>query len=236
MFKDDAHLMQIIERIVSSVGRRIDESSPMVDARLPDGSRVNAIIPPLALDGPVLSIRRFRTDRLGAQDLVGRESLTAADARLPAGGGRVPAQHHRLGRHRRRQDDAAQRALELHLRRRARSSRSRTPPSCCCGSGTSCGWRRGRPTSKARARCAQRRAGDQRPAYAARPHHRRRGPRRGSARHAPGHEHRPRRQPDDDPRQQPARRAVSARHDGRDGQPEHPGARRSASRSRRRST
>jgi pilus assembly protein CpaF len=68
--------MQIIERIVSSVGRRIDESSPMVDARLADGSRVNAIIPPLALDGPAMSIRRFRTDRLGAQDLVGRDSWT----------------------------------------------------------------------------------------------------------------------------------------------------------------
>jgi len=76
IFKDDRHLMQIIERIVSSVGRRIDESSPMVDARLQDGSRVNAIIPPLALDGPCLSIRRFRTDRLGAQDLVERVSLT----------------------------------------------------------------------------------------------------------------------------------------------------------------
>lgn len=76
MFKDDRHLFRIIERIVSSVGRRVDESSPMVDARLQDGSRVNAIIPPLALDGPVLSIRRFRTDRLGAQDLVGRETLT----------------------------------------------------------------------------------------------------------------------------------------------------------------
>jgi pilus assembly protein CpaF len=76
VFKDDKHLMQIIERIVSSVGRRIDESSPMVDARLADGSRVNAIIPPLALDGPALSIRRFRTDRLGAQDLVERTSLT----------------------------------------------------------------------------------------------------------------------------------------------------------------
>ena len=75
-FKDDRHLMQIIERIVSMVGRRIDESSPMVDARLKDGSRVNAIIPPLALDGPAMSIRRFRTDRLGAQDLVERESLT----------------------------------------------------------------------------------------------------------------------------------------------------------------
>jgi pilus assembly protein CpaF len=77
VFRDDKHLMQIIERIVSAVGRRIDESSPMVDARLPDGSRVNAIIPPLALDGPAMSIRRFRTDRLGADDLVQRESLTA---------------------------------------------------------------------------------------------------------------------------------------------------------------
>ena len=75
-FKDERHLQQIIERIVSSIGRRIDESSPMVDARLADGSRVNAIIPPLALDGSVLSIRRFRTDRLAADDLVGRESWT----------------------------------------------------------------------------------------------------------------------------------------------------------------
>jgi pilus assembly protein CpaF len=77
VFRDDKHLMQIIERIVSAVGRRIDESSPMCDARLHDGSRVNVIIPPLALDGPVMSIRRFRTDRLGANDLVERESLTA---------------------------------------------------------------------------------------------------------------------------------------------------------------
>jgi pilus assembly protein CpaF len=77
VFRDDKHLMQIIERIVSAVGRRVDESSPMVDARLQDGSRVNVIIPPLALDGPAMSIRRFRTDRLAANDLVGRESLTA---------------------------------------------------------------------------------------------------------------------------------------------------------------
>jgi pilus assembly protein CpaF len=76
VFKDDKHLLQIIERIVSAVGRRVDESTPMVDARLADGSRVNAIIPPLALDGPSMSIRRFRTDRLGAQDLVDRNSLT----------------------------------------------------------------------------------------------------------------------------------------------------------------
>ena len=76
VFRDDKHLMQIIERIVSAVGRRIDESTPMVDARLQDGSRVNVIIPPLALDGPCMSIRRFRTDRLGADDLVDRESMT----------------------------------------------------------------------------------------------------------------------------------------------------------------
>ena len=76
VFRDDKHLMQIIERIVSSVGRRIDESSPMVDARLADGSRVNAIVPPLAIDGPCLSIRRFRTDRLGGGDLVDRQALT----------------------------------------------------------------------------------------------------------------------------------------------------------------
>ncbi len=75
-FNDDQHLMRIIERIVSRVGRRVDESSPMVDARLPDGSRVNAIIPPLALDGPMLSIRRFGRDPLKADDLLENKSLT----------------------------------------------------------------------------------------------------------------------------------------------------------------
>src|SRR2546423_7308053 len=69
-FKDDAHLLRIIEKVVSRVGRRIDESSPMVDARLPDGSRVNAVIPPLAVDGPLLSIRRFGRDPLQPSDLV----------------------------------------------------------------------------------------------------------------------------------------------------------------------
>ena len=75
-FKDDEHLMRVIERIVSSVGRRIDESSPMVDARLKDGSRVNAIIPPLALDGPVLSIRRFGSDPLRMAKLIEYDALT----------------------------------------------------------------------------------------------------------------------------------------------------------------
>ena len=76
IFRDDAHLLQIIDRIVSKVGRRIDESSPMVDARLPDGSRVNAIIPPLALDGPILSIRRFGAAPLTVDDLVRLRSVT----------------------------------------------------------------------------------------------------------------------------------------------------------------
>jgi len=75
-FKDDEHLMRVIERIVSSVGRRIDESSPMVDARLQDGSRVNAIIPPLAIDGPVVSIRRFGADPLKMAMLVENKALT----------------------------------------------------------------------------------------------------------------------------------------------------------------
>ncbi|WP_051564631.1 CpaF family protein [Desulfovermiculus halophilus] len=74
-FKDNDHLMKIIDKIVSSVGRRVDESSPMVDARLPDGSRVNAIIPPLALDGPMLSVRRFAVVPLEMDDLIGHEAL-----------------------------------------------------------------------------------------------------------------------------------------------------------------
>jgi pilus assembly protein CpaF len=77
-FRDDAHLMAIIDRIVSAIGRRVDESSPMVDARLADGSRVNAIIPPLAVDGPSLSIRRFGRDPLQADDLIRNNSLTPA--------------------------------------------------------------------------------------------------------------------------------------------------------------
>lgn len=76
-FKDDRHLMQIIDKIVSAVGRRVDESSPMVDARLGDGSRVNVIVPPLAVDGPILSIRRFGRSPLLAEDLIRSRMLTA---------------------------------------------------------------------------------------------------------------------------------------------------------------
>jgi pilus assembly protein CpaF len=75
-FRDSSHLLRIIDKIVSQVGRRVDESTPMVDARLSDGSRVNAIIPPLAVDGPLLSIRRFSTDKLMPADLVERRAMT----------------------------------------------------------------------------------------------------------------------------------------------------------------
>ena len=84
IFRDDAHLMQVIERIVSAVGRRVDESSPLVDARLADGSRVNAIIPPLALDGPILSIRRFATEPLRMSDLIELGTVTPGLANLLA--------------------------------------------------------------------------------------------------------------------------------------------------------
>ena len=118
-FKDDAHLMRIIEKIVSAVGRRIDESNPMVDARLPDGSRVNVIIPPLALDGPMMSIRRFAADPFSADDLIEigtltRQLMDAAERRREGAPERAD-----LRRHGRRQDDPAERALGLHPERRA---------------------------------------------------------------------------------------------------------------------
>ena len=92
-FRDDAHLMSIIDRIVSAIGRRVDESSPMVDARLADGSRVNAIIPPLAVDGPCLSIRRFGRDPLTAEDLIANHTFTGAHAGAAAGLRQRPSQH-----------------------------------------------------------------------------------------------------------------------------------------------
>ncbi len=84
-FRDDQHLLRIIDKIVSQVGRRIDESTPMVDARLSDGSRVNAIIPPLSLDGPLLSIRRFSQDKLMPADLVEKRALTSGMMELLEG-------------------------------------------------------------------------------------------------------------------------------------------------------
>jgi pilus assembly protein CpaF len=84
-FNDNDHLMKVIDKIVSRVGRRIDESSPMADARLPDGSRVNAVVPPVAIDGPVLTIRRFSVVPLRMADLIDKHTLTADMAELLAG-------------------------------------------------------------------------------------------------------------------------------------------------------
>ena len=190
VFQDDQHLMLIIDRIVSRVGRRVDESSPMVDARLPDGSRINAIIPPLALDGPALSIRRFGKHRYDIGGLVERDSLTwdmvefllaVVRARLNVivcggtGSGKttmlnclsafVPEDERIVTI-----EDSAELSLQQpHV------VRLETRPSNLEGQG------RSHPA----------RPGQELPANAARPHRSRRGPRRRSLRHAAGDVHRP---------------------------------------------
>ena len=189
-FRDDRHLMQVIDRIVSSVGRRIDESSPMVDARLQDGSRVNAIIPPLALDGPCMSIRRFGTGPVAADALVKLKSISAEMLQILAaavkarisilisggtGAGKtsflnilssfIPESERLV---------TIEDAAELQLQQE-NVVRLETRPPNVEGSGR---------------RAATTIAGQQ-PAHASRPDHHRRSPRRGSLRHAAGHEHGP---------------------------------------------
>ena len=208
-FRDDAHLLRIIDKIVSQVGRRVDESTPMVDARLSDGSRVNAIIPPLAVDGPLLSIRRFSTDKLMPADLVAKGALTpgmmellegAVKAKLNiiisggTGAGKTTLLNALSGFISPKErivtiEDAAELQLKQPhvVRLETRPAQSGRP-------------RRGAPAPTA----------GQQPAYAARPHRRRRGPRRGSARHAAGHEYRSRRLADHGPRQHAARRHLRA--------------------------
>ena len=101
-FADDAHLLRIIDKIVSQVGRRIDEASPMVDARLPDGSRVNAIIPPLALKGPTLTIRKFSRDPYTMDDLITFGTISPKAAQFLAACVQGQAQRPHLRRHRHR--------------------------------------------------------------------------------------------------------------------------------------
>ena len=117
-FTDNEHLMRIIDRIVSRVGRRVDESSPMVDARLLDGSRVNVIIPPLALDGPVLSIRRFGTDPLMAQDLLDNGTLTIEMLDLLKASRAGETECNNFRRYRRGQNHTAQCSFRLYSRGR----------------------------------------------------------------------------------------------------------------------
>ena len=143
-FRDDAHLMRIIERVVSRVGRRIDESSPMVDARLPDGSRVNAVIPPLAVDGPLLSIRRFGGAPLQPADLLRNLSLNEGMLELlkacvkgrlniiisgGTGAGKTTFLNMLSG-------FIPRRRAHCHHRRRGRAS---TPPNTCCPTGNTPG-------------------------------------------------------------------------------------------------
>ena len=113
-FRDDKHLLQIIERIVSKVGRRIDESSPYVDARLPDGSRVNAIIPPLAIDGPALSIRRFGMEPLKIERPAPLRHHGQPHRQYPPGRSEDPPQHPDLRRYRQRENNPAERTLRVH--------------------------------------------------------------------------------------------------------------------------
>ena len=113
-FKDEAHLLRIINRIVSAIGRRVDESSPMVDARLRDGSRVNVAVRPIAVDGPLVSIRKFAERVLDMDRLVELGTSAARDVGGSSGSGRGQGfDAHRRG-HRLRQDDNAQRAVEFH--------------------------------------------------------------------------------------------------------------------------
>ena len=208
-FRDDQHLLRIIDKIVSQVGRRVDESTPMVDARLSDGSRVNAIIPPLAVDGPLLSIRRFGTDKLMPQDLVDKKALTSGMMELLQGavkaklniiivGGTGAGKTTLLNAlsvfiSNKERIVTIEDAAELQLKQ-PHVARLETRPANLEG-------RRRDPPA---------RTAGQQPPYAARPHRRRRGPRRRSARHVAGHEHRPRRLADHHPRQHAARRGFAA--------------------------
>ncbi len=171
-FNDDSHLRRTIDKIVARVGRRIDESSPMVDARLADGSRVNAVVPPLALDGSLLTIRKFSEDPFTVDDLITFGTISPAVAELPARLRQGTAQHPGLGWYRRRQDHDPERALIVHPRRRAhRHDRGRRRATARAG-----------PRAAARGSPAEHRGQgpghDSRPrpqlvAYAPRPHRRR---------------------------------------------------------------
>jgi pilus assembly protein CpaF len=187
-FENDAHLMKIIDKIVSGIGRRVDESSPMVDARLPDGSRVNAIIPPLAIDGPILSIRRFAVTPLGMDDIIRGKSLMPGMAEILAGlvkakvnllisggtgtgkttllnilSGFIPHSERII---------TIEDAAELQLQQ-PHVVRLETRPPNIEGKGGPAG------------------AGEKQPAHAPGSHHPRRGARRRGAGHAPGDEYRP---------------------------------------------
>ncbi len=215
-FVDETHLRRIIDKIVGQVGRRIDEATPMVDARLPDGSRVNAIIHPLAIGGPYLTIRKFSTDPYQIDDLIRFGTLNAHAAALPAGLRRRSPERHRLRRYRHRQDDDPQRAVVVHpLRRAHRHRRGREGAAAPPGARAHA---RGAPAEHRRSRRGHHpRPRAQLPPHAPRPHRRRRVPFGRGPRHAPGHEHRSRRLDHHDPLEQPARHPRPHRDHDADG-------------------
>ena len=215
-FTDEAHLRRIINKIVSQIGRRIDESSPMVDARLPDGSRVNAIIPPLSLSGPLLTIRKFAKYKMDLDDLVKVGTLSERRGRVRRRVHARRAEHPGLGRHGQRQDDAPERDVDADPGRAPHRhdrgcGRAAPQPAPRAAAGVAPAQHRGR------GRGADPRAGPQLAAHAAGPDHRRRGPRRRGAGHAAGDEHGPRRLAVDGARELRPRRAGPHRDDGADG-------------------
>ena len=217
-FKDEAHLLRIINKIVSAVGRRVDESHPMCDARLLDGSRVNVAVRPVAIDGPLMSIRKFSKKPFNLNKLVEVGALRPQMAELLAaavkarvtliisggtGSGKTTmlnalsafiSEKERLL--------TIEDAAELQLQQ-PHVGRMETRP----------------PIDRGQGRNPPARSGQERAAHAARPRDPRRVPRRGSLRHAASHEYRPRRLDGDDPRQYAARRHLAPRADDRHGRP-----------------
>ena len=118
-FKNEAHLLRIINKIVAAVGRRVDESQPLCDARLSDGSRVNVVLRPISIDGPIVSIRKFPTKPHDLAKLVELGALPPEMAQLLGSNGQGAYYAHRLRRYGNRQDDVAQRTVGLHLGQRA---------------------------------------------------------------------------------------------------------------------
>ncbi len=151
-FADEEELRNAIERILAPLGRRVDELSPMVDARLADGSRVNVVIPPLAIDGPALSIRRFGASRPGPRELVELGTLDESQRESARAGCPRAAQPPRQRRHRLRQDDPAQRALELRRRGRAGGDDRGRRRAAAAAAAMWCAWRAGRRGSRGGAR------------------------------------------------------------------------------------
>ena len=189
-FKDEAHVLRIVNKIVSAVGRRVDESQPMIDARLADGSRINVAVRPIAVDGPLVSIRKFAEQAYDIDGLVSVGSLTPKIAEVLSAAVRARLTILVSRRYRQRQDHAAQCALHQHLPQGAahhhRGRRRTAPAAAACRpvGNPSAEYRRTRRDPPAR-------ADEERAAHAPRPHHHRRGARRGSLRHASGHEYRP---------------------------------------------